>query len=143
MRRVIYDTGVYVEYLCHGDLAQAVETSTRLGIVHLSVVVAEELLVGAPDGPALRFLERLIERFAAVDRLAVPERLDWLRSGRAIREVGRRYGYEMVGRARLTNDALILATALRLGATVVTRDVNDFALLQDYLPAVVVGASAR
>ena len=138
MRRVIFDTSIYVAYLRHGDLARAVETTTRLGIVHLSVVVAEELIVGAPDRQSLLFLERLVERFDAVNRLAVPTRLDWLRAGQAIREIGRRDGYELVGRARLTNDALITATALRLGATVVTRNLDDFARLQEQMVVAVV-----
>lgn len=138
MRRVIYDTGIYIDYLRRGDRAQTVETSTALGIVHLSAVVAAELLVGAPDQSALRFLERLVDRFDAVGRLAVPLRVDWLRAGHAIRHVGQRYGYDVVGRARLTKDALIMATALRIGAAVVTRNVNDFVLLHEYLTVPVV-----
>lgn len=138
MRRVIYDTGIYVDYLRTGDLSPTLEKSTAMGVVHLSAVVAEELLVGAPNRLALRFLERLVDRFDAVNRLAVLVRVDWLRAGRAIREVGQRHGYAMVGRARLTNDALILATALRIGATVATRNARDFVVLWEYLSAPVV-----
>jgi predicted nucleic acid-binding protein len=138
VKRVIYDTGVYVDYLRRGDHARTVETATGLGLVHLSAVVAQELIVGAPDRASLHFLERLVERFDAVGRLVVPVRLDWLRAGRAIREVGRRYDYELVGRARLTNDALILASALRIGATLVTRNLGDFALLREHLAVAVV-----
>jgi predicted nucleic acid-binding protein len=133
VRRIVYDTGIYVDYFRRGGHARTVETATSTGVVHLSAVVAEELIVGAPDRVSLRFLERLIERFDTVHRLAVPERLDWLRAGRAIREIGRRHGYELVGRARLTNDALILATALRIGATLVTRNADDFKLLREHL----------
>lgn len=138
MKRVIYDTGVYVDYLRRSDHAQSLETTTGMGLVHLSAVVAQELIVGAPDRAALRFLERLVERFDAMGRLAVPVRLDWIRAGRAIRELGRRHGYDLVGRTRLTNDALIMATALRIGATVVTRNAGDFARLRDYLDVTVI-----
>ncbi len=55
--------------------------------------------------------------------------------------LGRRHGYELVGRARLTNDALIAASALSLGATIVTGNAADFALLQEYL-AVPLASSA-
>jgi predicted nucleic acid-binding protein len=106
--------------------------------MHVASVVAQELVVGAPDRASLRFLDRLVERFDAVGRLAVPVHLDWLHAGRAIRAVGRRYDDELVGRARLTNDALILATALRIGATLVTRNVGDFALLREHLAIAVV-----
>jgi predicted nucleic acid-binding protein len=40
--------------------------------------------------------------------------------------------------APLTNDALILATALRIGATLVTGNAGDFALLRQHLTGVVV-----
>lgn len=142
MKRVIYDTGIYVDYLRRGDYARTVETATGLGLVHLSAVVAHELMVGAPDRAALRFLERLVDRFDAVGRLVVPVRLDWLIAGRAIREVGRRHDYEVVGRARLTNDALILATALRIGATVVTRNVDDLTLLREQISVAVVDVNS-
>jgi predicted nucleic acid-binding protein len=140
VRHVFYDTGIYIDYLRRGDHARTVESATGMGIVHLSVVVAQELLVGAPDRTSLRFLEHLVERFDAVGRLVVPARLDWLRAGRAIREVGRRYDDELVGRARLTNDALILASAFRLGATLVTRNVGDFTLLREHMDVAVVDA---
>ena len=128
----MYDTGIYVDYLRRGERARAIESVTGLGLVHLSVAVAHELIVGAPDRQALRFLEGLVDQFESVGRLAVPSRLDWLLAGRAVREVGRRNGYEKVGRARLTNDALILAAARTYGATVVTRNLGDFRLLGEY-----------
>lgn len=137
MKRLIFDTNVYVAYLRSGDLAQVLETTTSRGTVHLSIVVAEELLVGAPSTRAVRFLQRLIDRFDSVGRLEVPVRSDWLRAGEAIRQVAQRQGYELVKRSRLTNDALVAATASRLGAILVTRDAEDFMQLQDYLPATV------
>ena len=138
MKRIIYDTGIYVGYLRRGELVQAVETSTQMGLVHLSVVVAEELIVGAPDRSAERFLDRLIRRFDGLNRLEVPNQFDWLRAGHAIRAIGQSRGYELVGRARITNDALIMATAFRIGATVATRDVADFTILREHIAATIV-----
>ena len=135
MRRFIFDTSVYVAYLRSGDLARVLETATSWGLVHLSVVVAEELLVGAPSKRAVGFIQEFVDRFHNVGRLEVPLRSDWLRAGEAIRRVGQKHGYELVGRSRLTNDALIAATASRLGATIVTRNSRDFELLRGSLPA--------
>ncbi len=139
MRRVLFDTGVYVGYLRRGELAPVLEGRPTQRIVHLSMVVAQELLVGAPDRRAERFLENLVRRFEELGRLEVPNSTDWIRAGKAIRKVGQHVGYEQVRKARLTNDALIAATALRLGATILTRNAGDFAVLHDYLPAMVVG----
>ncbi|MBI2918586.1 MAG: type II toxin-antitoxin system VapC family toxin [Chloroflexi bacterium] len=138
MKRLIFDTSVYVHYLRRGDLASVVESITARGVVHLSAVVAEELLVGAPSDRAVHFLLALVNRFSSVGRLEVPEREDWLRAGQAIRRLGRERGYELVRRARLTNDALIAAAAFRTGATIITRNAEDFALLRPYLPVAVV-----
>ena len=137
--KVIFDTSVYVDYLRSGKLAHIVEGRAGQAVVHLSAVVAQELLVGAPDRKAVRFLEGLVNRFNAMGRLVVPEIQDWMRAGSAIRQVAQRHGFEQVRRARLTNDALILASGLRLGATILTRNADDFALLRGHLPAAVVG----
>ena len=44
------------------------------------------------------------------------------------------HGHERIGRARLTNDALIAMSAARQGITVVTANVKDFALLASLRP---------
>jgi predicted nucleic acid-binding protein len=41
-------------------------------------------------------------------------------------QVAAAYGYEMIGRGRLTNDALIAVSAARQGITVVTANERDF-----------------
>jgi predicted nucleic acid-binding protein len=48
--------------------------------------------------------------------------------------VGQRYGYERIGQARLTNDALIAASAARCGITVITANARDFARLAEFCP---------
>jgi hypothetical protein len=40
---------------------------------------------------------------------------DWVEVGRVLQRIGRKYGYEQIGRARLTNDALIAISSGRLG----------------------------
>jgi hypothetical protein len=50
------------------------------------------------------------------------------------------HGYELIGRARLTNDALICCTARRVGASIVTANLQDLLVLAPYLPAPVLEA---
>jgi predicted nucleic acid-binding protein len=49
-------------------------------------------------------------------------------------QVGTKYGYEEVGRARLTNDALIVMSAARNGFTVLTKNAADFRLIAEFRP---------
>ena len=46
-------------------------------------------------------------------------------------ELAQRYGYETVGRTRLTYDALIAMSARRVGITVLTWNRRDFARLAE------------
>jgi predicted nucleic acid-binding protein len=46
--------------------------------------------------------------------------------------LGQKYGYEQIGRARLTNDALIAASASRMGVRVITANQRDFARLAEF-----------
>jgi predicted nucleic acid-binding protein len=45
-----------------------------------------------------------------------------------------KHGFEGIGRARLTNDALIAVSASRTGVTVITSNARDFARLAEFQP---------
>jgi predicted nucleic acid-binding protein len=47
-------------------------------------------------------------------------------------QIGAKYGYEEVGRARLTNDALIAMSAARKGFTVLTKNATDFQRIAEF-----------
>jgi predicted nucleic acid-binding protein len=44
------------------------------------------------------------------------------------------HGFESIGRPRMTNDALIAASASRLGILVITANDRDFRLLSAWCP---------
>jgi predicted nucleic acid-binding protein len=46
--------------------------------------------------------------------------------------LGSQYGYEEIGRGRLTNDALIAISAGRVGITVITHNAQDFVRLSEF-----------
>ena len=48
--------------------------------------------------------------------------------------VGAKYGYDQVGRARLTNDALIAMSAARNGFIVLTKNASDFKKIAEFRP---------
>ena len=49
-------------------------------------------------------------------------------------DVGEQLGYGLVGRGRLTNDALLALSARRHGLTVLTMNADDFSLLARFRP---------
>lgn len=97
----------------------------------LSAVVLEELLVGASDRKARQALRRLEREFDSINRLLVPNLTDWSVTGTVLNQFGARFGFETVGRSRLTNDALIAMSAARQGLIIQTTNVRDFGKLAE------------
>jgi predicted nucleic acid-binding protein len=54
---------------------------------------------------------------------------DWWKAGRVVRTIGARRRWDAAKRHEFQNDALIALTGRRHGATVVTANRQDFALL--------------
>jgi predicted nucleic acid-binding protein len=134
---VIFDTSVYFTALRRGDqlvlrsrrATRGAETNTLP--LWLSAVVLEELLVGASDRKARQALRRLEREFDSINRLLVPNVTDWSVTGTVLNQFGARFGFETVGRSRLTNDALIAMSAARHGLTIQTTNVRDFGKLAE------------
>jgi predicted nucleic acid-binding protein len=134
---VIFDTSVYITALRRGDqLVLRSRRATRRAETNtlplwLSAVVLEELLVGASDRKARQTLRRLEREFDSINRLLVPNLTDWSVAGTVLNQFGARFGFETVGRSRLTNDALIAMSAARHGLTIQTTNVRDFGKLAE------------
>ncbi|MBP6821152.1 MAG: type II toxin-antitoxin system VapC family toxin [Acidobacteria bacterium] len=62
----------------------------------------------------------------------VPDRLDWILAGQILSKIGVKYGFDMVGRARMINDALIATSAARFGLTVLTQNPGDYQRIAEY-----------
>lgn len=137
MSAVIFDTSVYITALRRGDqLVLRSRRATRRAETNtlplwLSAVVLEELLVGASDRKARQALRRLEREFDSINRLLVPNVTDWSVTGTVLNQFGARFGFETVGRSRLTNDALIAMSAARHGLTIQTTNVRDFGKLAE------------
>jgi predicted nucleic acid-binding protein len=137
---ILFDTSVYISALRRGDVsillsrraARAGEGRDRP--LWLSVVVLEELLVGARDKRMKKLLAHLERDFERAGRLLVPLQSDWTAAGQVLAFVGERYGYEEVGRARMTNDALIAMSASRSGIAVQTMNDEDYRKIAEFRP---------
>ena len=93
----------------------------------LSAVVLEELYAGVNPRDR-RVVERLERDFDRAGRILIPNLNDWAQTGKVLARLAE-YGYERIGQARLTNDALIAMSAARQGITVLTANERHFARL--------------
>ncbi len=129
---VLFDSSMYITALREGgDAALLLRRWARDSPLWLSSVVLEELYAGANpnDHPVLEKLER---DFDKARRVLIPNLGDWTQAGRVLARLAQKYGYERIGRARLTNDALIATSAARAGVTVLTANQRDFARLAEF-----------
>jgi predicted nucleic acid-binding protein len=129
---VLFDSSVYIN-----GLRQAVDAFPFLNkwessnTVWLSSVVLEELYAGASP-KAVEVVEKLERDFDTAQRILVPNLGDWALTGKLLARLAAKHGFEQIGRARLTNDALIAASAGRMGVEVITANAGDFARLAEF-----------
>jgi len=129
MPSVLFDSSVYISALRLGN--GALKGSVPDTTLWLSAVVLEELYAGARDRDR-HIVQRLEHDFEKARRILVPNLSDWTETGRVLARLTAKYGYEHIGRGRLTNDALIALSAGRAGITVVTANERDFRRLAEF-----------
>jgi predicted nucleic acid-binding protein len=131
---VLFDASIYIAALrIGGDGALLLQRWARESPLWLSSVVLEELYAGAHPND-LRIMEKLECDFERARRVLTPNASDWSQCGRILARLAQKHGYESIGRARLTNDALIATSAARNGITVYTVNQRDFARLAEFCP---------
>jgi predicted nucleic acid-binding protein len=131
MQPVLLDTSVYVSVLRQRDIAIAVERFAADTLLWLSAVVLEELYAGARERDWL-VLEQWERDFGEAGRILVPNQSDWSYAGKVLRRLADKYDYETIGRGCLTNDALIVINAARMGIRVITANEKDFRRLAQF-----------
>lgn len=133
MPRVLFDTSIYIKILRRRDAAPVRRAMAGGASLWLSAVVLEELYAGASRRD-LQTIEGLERDFDSAGRVAIPTLGDWSNAGKILALLAKKYDYERIGRARLTNDALIATSAARLGIVVITANARDFGKLAECRP---------
>jgi predicted nucleic acid-binding protein len=104
-------------------------------------VVAAELYAGARTIQGVRIVDGLLSPYARVGRVVFPTHADWVDQGKVLASVG----FKQAGfRSRLPglqNDVLIALSARRIGATIVTENPRDFALIHSFVAITFVAVS--
>jgi predicted nucleic acid-binding protein len=132
VRPLLFDSSIYI--LALRGSAETLAALRRMAAgapLWLSAVVLEELYAGAVAANS-RAVERLERDFSRARRILVPNAGDWAKTGRILSRLAGEYGYEKIGRGRLTNDALIAASAGRVGVAVITANSRDFSRLAEF-----------
>jgi len=132
--QILFDSSVYIgAFRGNRDAGLIFERWRRKAPVWVSSVVLEELYAGA-DAAGTKLIKKLETDFERARRVLVPNLTDWTQTGRILAKIGTKYGFERIGQGRLTNDALIAASAARCGVTVLTANARDFARLAEFCP---------
>jgi predicted nucleic acid-binding protein len=134
MQPVLYDTSIYISALRQQNNALLASRRTGANILlWLSAVVLQELYAGGDDQARIA-IEKLEHDFDRAKRILVPNLGDWTQAGRILSRLTTKYDYEQLGKARLTNDALIAMSAGRMGIRVITANERDFHRLAELRP---------
>ena len=140
MSGILFDTSVYIASLRQGDASiLSLRRASRAGEQYsrplwLSVVVLEELYAGAVNAKARQDLKGIEREFVKVGRLLIPGRTEWTSAGIVLSKIGRKHGFNLIGRARMTNDALLAMSVASHGFTVQTKNPRDFKLIAEFRP---------
>jgi predicted nucleic acid-binding protein len=127
----LLDSTIYVSALRSAEAAAALERLTTGTLLWLSAVVLEELYAGARE-PQQEVIAQWEREFDEAGRILVPSLGDWTDAGKVLRRLAAKYGYEKIGRGRLTNDALIAMSAARANIRVITANEKDFRRLAEF-----------
>ncbi len=134
----LFDSNVYIDAFNDPGFGEFFRSKHRelLSKLVLSAVVAHELLIGAKTPARQRDLVRgIIDPFRSRRRLHTPGFPTWevaAEIDRRLRALGR-YKASLAQRS-FAYDILIAASARELGATIITRNVTDFALIAEVAP---------
>lgn len=139
--KLLYDTTVYIDIL-QDRFPRGGEFMLRAAEAWHSPVTEAELsaAIGLLD-PGHPGTSEIIEQIAAVIerrpsyRMIVPDPEIWREAGILSGILARLQGYGKDQRRRALNDALLFASAGKHGCAVLTRNVVDFDLLQQFDPS--------
>ena len=123
----ILDTSVYINNLRSGRFKQQILDLKF--VIRCSAVVLAELSRGARS----RAMRRFVDDMAKNLRVIAPNEREWIESGRIVNRIVTAKGYDMHKTRELHFDVLIALTARRIGAYLITCNVDDFTAVHEFL----------
>lgn len=138
---LMLDTTVYIDALQAPGLPHVLAALIAQGVVLHSAVAAAELAVslghlGPTHGQTKKHKAPIVQVLTAMspDRVLAPSAAAWIEAAMIAGTLARTQSLPREARRKLLNDALLLLTAIESGATLISRNVNDFDLLLRFKP---------
>jgi predicted nucleic acid-binding protein len=128
----LIDTDLYIDLIQSGTtlpLIREIYDKDAPGI-YFSSIVAQELLAGARSPAGRKRVEILFRPFEKVGRVVTPSHNQWKTAGGILGKVLENRPDLKTKLPALVNDCLLALSARSLGATLYTRNRDDFVLLQ-------------
>ncbi len=133
--RLLFDTSVYITVLKDETFAREFRPRYLRDIprTHFSSVVIQELLAGTRTPLHRRQAAALYEPFERVGRVVTPSHLVWKEAGSIVATLAEQTPqFRDKLSCELLNDILIALSGRSIGATVVTRNGEDFHLIRRF-----------
>ena len=132
-RLYLIDSNVYIRAFRESAFGADLQAFHRMNLARLvvSAVVASELLIGAQKPDRERAIRRtLVEPFRSRGRFLTPTWSTWELASKIDRGIRRQAANRTrLDRRSFMQDILIAATAREVGATIISENTADFALI--------------
>jgi predicted nucleic acid-binding protein len=132
MTKHLIDTDLYIDLIQSGTSLPIIRELYEKDApgIYFSSIVVQELLAGARSPAGRRRAETLFRPFERVGRVVTPNHSQWKDAGTMLAKVLRIRSDLKAKVPSLVNDCLLALSARSLGATLYTRNRDDFMLLQ-------------
>ena len=129
-KKIILDTGVYIDLFNKGLNKEIINPFQHL--TYLAYPVLHELWMGLQDRQETRLLTIWRDRFIQLQRIIVPTVATLVLIGEACHQL-KKAGKLDATHPNHYNDVVISAAAHQIGATVITKNIKDFQIIQSVI----------
>jgi predicted nucleic acid-binding protein len=132
----LIDTDLYIDLIQSGGTVPIIRELYEKDApgIYFSSVVAQELLAGARTPAGKRHVEILLAPFERAGRIVTPAHREWKEAGEILARILERRPDLKTKLPALVNDCLLALSARSIGATVYTRNRDDFLALRQMRP---------
>jgi predicted nucleic acid-binding protein len=132
----LIDTDLYIDLIQSGGTIPIIRELYEKDApgIYFSSIVAQELLAGARTPAGKRHVEILLAPFERAGRIVTPAHREWKEAGEILARILERRPDLKTKLPALVNDCLLALSARSIGATVYTRNRDDFLALRQMRP---------
>jgi predicted nucleic acid-binding protein len=132
----LIDTDLYIDLIQSGGTPPVIRElyEKEAPGIYFSSVVAQELLAGARTPFGRRHVETLLAPFEKARRIVTPGHREWKDAGDILAQLIARRPDLKTKLPALVNDCLLALSARAIGATLYTRNRDDFSMLRRLRP---------